>query len=75
MYANLLALKMTAIINTYGHTLKAEGTEENIGISTLKDDKWTYKANVDKANVLNKYFSIVFTKGNTDSSPNFDGSP
>jgi len=27
---------------------------ENIGVSTLKDDKGTYKESIDKSNVLNK---------------------
>ena len=48
--------------------------QENIGMSTLKDDKGTYKESIDKANVLNKYFSTVLTKENTNSLPAFDGS-
>jgi len=35
----------------------------------LKGDRGTYKESVDKANVLNKYFSTVFTEENTDNLP------
>jgi len=49
--------------------------QENIGIFMLKDDRGTYKESVDKANVLNKYFSTVFTKENTDNLPTLDGPP
>ena len=36
-------------------------------MSILNDDKRTYKDSRDKVNILNKYFSTVFTKENTDN--------
>ena len=35
----------------------------NYGIPTLQTDGVTYSSDVDKAEVLNKYFASIFTKG------------
>jgi len=48
--------------------LSSDGIENHYGVfHTLIVIK------IDKANALNKYFSTVFTKENTNSLPTFDG--
>ena len=71
MYTNLSVLSNHKRLWSY---IKSK-RQENIGISTLKDDKGTYKHSIDKANVLNKYFSTVFTKENIDDLLALDSPP
>jgi len=49
--------------------------QDNFGIPPLKDSNGTYTSNESKANVLNNYFSTVFTKENSDNLPTLDSSP
>ena len=47
----------------------------NYGIPTLQKDGVTYSSNVDKAEVLNRHFTSVFTKDSGLIVPNLDPSP
>ena len=49
--------------------------QDNFGIPTLKDNNGTYNSYESRANVLNNYFSTVFTKESTDNLPTLDCSP
>ena len=49
--------------------------QETFGIATIKENNKIYKESIDKANVLNRYFSTVFTEENTDSLSTLDNSP
>ena len=48
---------------------------DNYGIPTLQKDGVTFFSDVDKAEVLNRYFASVFTKDNGLTAPNLDPSP
>ena len=49
--------------------------QENFGIPTLKDSNGTYTSYESRENILNNYFSTVFTKENVVNLPNLDSSP
>ena len=48
---------------------------DNYGIPTLRKDETTYSRDEDKAEVLNRHFTSVFTRDSGHSVPNLDPSP
>ena len=48
--------------------------QDNIGIASLEVNSTTYTDDLDKANILNNYFSTVFTKEDTSNLPSMEDS-
>ena len=62
------------VINAYGLTYIKSKRQDNIGIASLAVNSTTYTDDLDKANILNNYFSTVFTKEDTSNLPSIEDS-
>ena len=60
---------LKAVISVLGLTLRVYRRQEHIRISSLEANNRTYSDDTDKANILNNYFSTVFTEEDTIHLP------